>query len=256
MNWQPKRAKRSAYIHVPFCRHRCGYCNFTLVAGRDDLIQDYLRALSIELSWLETPRAVDTIFVGGGTPSHLSVDQLEKFFDILRHWFILPEGNEFSVEANPNDISYEKIDLLRHRGVNRLSLGVQSFDESKLRILERDHDSTTIFKCIEICRSKLDNLSLDLIFGVPGETIEVWKTDLDSAIELPITHISTYGLTFELGTRFWSRMNKCELKAIDEESERSMYETAIDTLSRVARNINAPSMTIWVRFGRPRALAA
>src|SRR5690606_31810600 len=119
---------RSAYIHVPFCRHRCGYCNFTLVAGRDDLIADYLRAIEIELSWLKTPREVDTPFFGGGTPTHLPVGDLARLLQLARRWFPLAIGGEFSIEANPADLDDEKLALLLEYGVNRISLGGQSFD--------------------------------------------------------------------------------------------------------------------------------
>lgn len=230
MNSHLEPIKRSAYVHVPFCRHRCGYCNFTLVAGRDDLIQDYLRALTLELSWLDTPRPVETIFIGGGTPSHLSVDELDQLLRMVRKWFVLPDGSEFSLESNPKDLSSEKIAVMNEQGVNRLSLGVQSFNNTKLKILERDHNAETIHASIETSRSKIDNLSIDLIFGVPGETYETWQADLRSAVELPITHLSTYGLTFELGTRFWSRKNRSELVPVEEELERTMYESAIETL--------------------------
>ena len=119
---------RSAYVHVPFCRHRCGYCNFTLVAGRDDLIGDYLRAIELELETHGQPHEVDTLFLGGGTPTHLAPNMLARLLDVALKWFPLAAGGEFSIEANPADITAEKVDLLASRGVNRLSLGAQSFN--------------------------------------------------------------------------------------------------------------------------------
>src|SRR3982751_4826994 len=123
---------RAAYIHVPFCRHRCGYCNFTLVAGRDDLIDSYLDALEKELSWLREPHEVDTLFFGGGTPTHLPPIQLQRLFAITQRSFPLAPAAEFSVEANPSDLNAEKTKILAASGVTRLSLGAQSFHSPKL----------------------------------------------------------------------------------------------------------------------------
>jgi oxygen-independent coproporphyrinogen-3 oxidase len=222
---------RSAYIHVPFCRHRCGYCNFTLVAGRDDLIGDYLRAIELELRSLESPRPVDTLFFGGGTPTHLPPPELAALLRLTNHWFPLSDGGEFSVEANPADLSEEKITLLAAHGVNRLSLGGQSFNAAKLAILERDHDAEVIARGIALARQQIASISLDLIFGTPGETLAGWNQDLQAALALQPQHVSTYGLTFERGTPYWSRLLAGELAQLDEESERAMYALAIDTLT-------------------------
>ena len=225
------RVPRSAYIHVPFCRHRCGYCNFTLVAGRDDLIGAYLDALERELSWLGQPHEVDTLFFGGGTPTHLPPSQLERLFAIVRKWFPLAAGSEFSVEANPIDLDTPKAAILQAAGVTRVSLGAQSFHEPKLRLLERDHTVADIERAFRFARQFADSVSLDLIFGVPGETLDDWRRDLDSALALSPDHVSTYGLTFEKGTAFWTRLTQGDLSRVDEDLERQMYELAIDTLT-------------------------
>ncbi len=224
-------APRSAYVHVPFCRHRCGYCNFTLVAGRDDLIADYLRAMELELRRLGEPREVDTLFFGGGTPTHLPLDALETLLQTTRRWFPLAAGGEFSVEANPVDLTLEKVALLAESGVNRLSLGGQSFDTAKLALLERDHDANTIIRAMEVARQRIAAVSLDLIFGAPGETLDVWQRDLDSVLTLRPEHVSTYGLTFERGTPYWSRLLAGDLKRLEEETERTMYALAINALA-------------------------
>ncbi len=222
---------RAAYIHVPFCRHRCGYCNFTLVAGRDDLVGAYLDALERELSWLGRPYAVDTLFFGGGTPTHLLPDQLERLFGIVRQWFPLAAGGEFSVEANPIDLDQEKAAILQAAGVTRVSLGAQSFHEHKLRLLERDHAAADVERAFQYARQFVGSVSLDLIFGVPGETLEDWRRDLEAALALSPDHVSNYGLTFEKGTAFWSRLEHGDLSRIEEDLERQMYELAIDTLT-------------------------
>ena len=223
---------RAAYVHVPFCVHRCGYCNFTVVAGRDDLIDAYLDAIEQELSWLERPREVDTLFAGGGTPTHLPPRQLRRFLEIVRRWFPLAEGYEFSVEANPADLDAQRVAVLREFGVTRISLGAQSFRAEKLRLLERDHDAAQIAASFDLARQAVRSVSLDLIFGTPGETLDQWRGDLQAAINLAPDHVSTYGLTYERGTRFWSRLEQGSLARLDEELERSMFAAAIDMLSR------------------------
>ena len=222
---------RSAYVHVPFCRHRCGYCNFTLVAGRDDLIADYLRAIELELAALDEPCEVDTLFFGGGTPTHLPPEALARLIASARTWFPLAEGYEFSVEANPADVNDETLDVLARGGVNRLSLGGQSFDPAKLAGLERDHTPEVLRAAARAARRRLASLSLDLIFAAPGETLDGWQADLAAALALDIDHVSTYGLTFERGTAFWSRLLTGDLGRLDEDLERAMYEAAIDTLT-------------------------
>jgi len=221
---------RAAYIHVPFCRHRCGYCDFTLVAGRDELIDDYLRALEIELQSLVGMKELDTLFLGGGTPSHLSVDELDRLMNLLFEHFQLAEGYEFSIEANPIDLCSEKLDVLMNAGVNRVSLGVQSFDAEILQLLERDHRAEQVIDVVERLKTRIENVGIDLIFGVPGQTLELWEQTLKAAIELKPAHFSTYGLTFEKGTSFWSRREKHELIPLPEELEREMYGMAMEML--------------------------
>lgn len=221
---------RAAYIHVPFCVHRCGYCDFTLVANRDDLIGDYLAALEIELQSLEQPREVDTVFLGGGTPTQLDPNELEQLLDLIGRWFPIAEDGEFSTEANPDGLSREKVDVLAEGGVNRVSLGVQSFDHAVLRVLERRHASDDIAAAVDRVRQRIDNVSLDLIFGVPGQSLESWNETLVATIALHPNHISTYGLTFEKGTAFWSRRERGDLIETHPEIEREMYRKTMELL--------------------------
>ena len=222
---------RAAYIHVPFCRHRCGYCNFTLVAGRDDLINSYLKAVEIELASHQEPHEVTTLFFGGGTPTHLSSDQLKRLFQSVYRWFLPSVDSEISMEANPADITKEKVALLQDWGVTRVSLGAQSFAEDKLALLERDHSAKDVRRALEITRERIPQVSLDLIFGVPGETRPVWQRDLESAVALKPDHISTYGLTFEPGTKYYRQLQRGDLASLGEEVEREFYLAAIDQLT-------------------------
>jgi putative oxygen-independent coproporphyrinogen III oxidase len=221
---------RSAYIHVPFCAHRCGYCDFTLVARRDDLIDAYLDALEIDLSQLGRPREVGTLFFGGGTPTHLPAEQLRRLMNLALRWFVPTTGAEICVEANPAGLDEAKIAVLASAGVNRVSLGVQSFDGDILKLLERDHRRPEILSAVERLRPRIPNIGLDLIFGIPGQSLALWIKTLDEALGLAPTHLSTYGLTFEKGTTFYSRLTKGSLRRCEEESEREMYALAMDRL--------------------------
>jgi len=222
---------KSAYIHIPFCAHRCGYCNFTLIADREDLVEPFLQAVELELTALEHPRGVDTLFFGGGTPSQLSEKQLQKLCELVLNWLPLADNGEFSVEVNPADFNRSKATVLSDYGATRISLGAQSFDDHKLEILDRDHHHADILTAFDIARELADQVSLDLIFGAPGETPDAWVNDLETAVALQPDHLSTYGLTYERGTSFWSRRSKGELTAVSEPDELTMYEEAIDLLS-------------------------
>ena len=226
----PFSPPNAAYIHVPFCVHRCGYCDFTVIAGRDDLAGDYLRAIEIELSTLGEPREVDTVFIGGGTPTHLSPDDLHQFLTILQRWLPLSPKGEFSIEANPAGFTTEKVDVLAAHGVNRVSLGVQSFSAPLLKTLERDHDAEVITSAVDALRGRIDNYGFDLIFGVPGQTRDDWSGTMQQAVDLRPTHLSTYGLTYEKGTSFWTRREQHRLLPVDEAVEADMYAAAMDWL--------------------------
>jgi oxygen-independent coproporphyrinogen-3 oxidase len=222
---------RAAYLHVPFCVHRCGYCDFTLIAGRDDLAADYLRAMELELQQLERPREVDTLFFGGGTPTHLAPDKLARLLELVHKWFRLAPGYEFSVEANPSGLTDDKLRLMSEFGVNRVSLGVQSFDEGLLKLLERDHREADILDAVTRLQRRFENVSLDLIFALPGQTLGHWRETLRRAIELRPQHISTYGLTFEKGTAFWSRRERGVIEQLPNELEHDLYAAAMDDLA-------------------------
>lgn len=225
---------RSAYLHVPFCRHRCGYCNFAVVAGRDDLIPVYLEALAKELGALGEPRPVETLYLGGGTPTHLGNEQLDELLGLARHWFPPLHGDchtEWTVEANPEDISAETIRALASHGVTRLSLGSQSFDADKLRRLERGHTAEQIEQAVLLAHSAEMQASVDLIFAAPDESLSAWQEDVRRAISLQPDHVSVYGLTYEKGTRFWSELNKGFLHEREEDLQRDMYLLAIDHLT-------------------------
>ena len=253
-------AARAAYVHVPFCRHRCGYCNFTLVEGRADLVGDYLRAVELELNSpaLQERGAlgeagsrrdeVETLYFGGGTPTHLSADALCRLTSAVVARHPLAQGYEFTVEANPADVDAAMIRALRSLGVTRVSLGGQSFREDKLRLLERDHVAADIGRVVLAIREAGMHVALDLIFAAPGEKIDDWRADLEAAIALEPDHVSTYGLTFEEGTSFWTRRLRGDLAEVDEELQREMYALAIDRLA--AAGYEQYEVSNFARLGR------
>jgi oxygen-independent coproporphyrinogen III oxidase len=224
----------AAYLHIPFCRQRCGYCNFSLLANRPDLLERFVTAIIRELEALESPRVVKTIFLGGGTPSILPLPLLDALCHQIRQWLLCTSTSsnlEFSLEANPLDLTDEFLHGCRQLGFNRISIGGQSFSSRKLQVLERDHSPADLESAIERAKRVFPSVSVDLIFGVPGESLATWVHDLETAIRLDPQHISTYGLTYEKGAKFWSLREKGQIIPAAEELELSMYLAAIDRLT-------------------------
>jgi oxygen-independent coproporphyrinogen-3 oxidase len=221
---------RAAYVHVPFCAHHCNYCDFAVVTGQDSKIDLYLDMLERELATLGSPQAVDTLFIGGGTPSHLDDRQWRRLLSALCDWLPLAPGAEFSVEANPNSVSEDKAALWAEGGVSRLSIGAQTFQPRLLAVLERDHSPEDIERTSDVAKRHFSKFSLDLIFAIPGQTQYEWDADLRTAMALRPNHVSTYGLTYEKGTPLWKDRQRGVVQAHDESSELKMYEAAIDVL--------------------------
>lgn len=194
----------------------------------------YLDALEAELETLIQPRPVQTLFIGGGTPSHLPEAQLERLLRVLKRWFPLESDAEYSIEANPESLTADKIVLLAQHGVNRVSLGAQSFDPRSLAVLQRSHDPTTIATAVKCLSGSISQISIDLIFGVPGQTVAHWTDDLDRALNLGISHISTYGLTYEKGTSLWKQRRSGRLIPLTEDDELTLYQTAIERLTKAS----------------------
>lgn len=221
---------RAAYVHIPFCAHHCGYCDFAVAVGQDQKTDAYLNALETELSCLLRPFPVQTLFLGGGTPTHLDSRHLHRLLELLAAWLPLSPGHEFSVEANPDTLHADKIHILADFGVNRLSLGAQSFQPHLLGRLERSHRPEEVARAVDRIQQRIRNYSLDLIFGVPGQTVAEWEGDLVQALKLNPVHLSTYGLTYEKGTRLWKQQREGKIQPHSEEAELAMYELAMDCL--------------------------
>lgn len=239
---------RAAYVHVPFCAHHCGYCDFAVVAGRDAQITAYLDALERELAGLDSPRDVETIFIGGGTPTYLPPRLLERLMAMIRRWLPLSPGGEWSIESTPDSLDDERVAILADAGVNRVSIGVQSFNDAMLRALDRRHLAAAIGPAIDCVRRRIDNVALDLIFAAPGQTLADWQGDLSEAVRLGVDHLSCYGLTFEKGTPFWKERSAGTIAPAPEELERAMFLFAREWLP--SRGLDAYEVSNYARPDR------
>ena len=196
-------ARTSLYVHVPFCVVKCGYCDFNSYEVDDPAAhRRFVSALDAELRVARPPRRPWTVFLGGGTPTFLHDESFARMFEVLASHVDLAGCQEVSMEANPESVTPWKAECARAAGVDRVSVGVQSFDPGRLRFLDRAHDSAAVARAVTAFRDAgFDNLSLDLMFGVPGQTAAQWADDLEHALRLEPDHLSCYNLTFEPGTR-------------------------------------------------------
>ncbi len=214
------QAKLGIYIHIPFCRSKCDYCDFYSLAGREDAMDPYQKALLAHIK--ETaPFArgyqVDSVYFGGGTPSFYGAKRLEELLSALRRSFSLTRDAEVTVEANPDSVDEKSLRRLRRAGVNRLSLGVQSACDGELAAIRRPHTFAQARAAVEAAsKAKLHNLSLDVIYGLPGQDLESWKRTLEELLSLPCQHISGYGLKVEEGTPLARRVKDGEVLPSDD----------------------------------------
>lgn len=216
------------YVHIPFCASRCIYCGFystTLL----ELRSRYVDALCREISLQKTHPPIETIYLGGGTPSQLSHDDLLRLFTYIYKVYPVADNAEVTMECNPDDI---RPSMFRDLPVNRVSMGAQTFDEDRLRLLHRRHTAEEVDRTFGILRTDgICNMSLDLMFGFPNETMDDWQHDIDHALSLQPEHISAYGLMYEEGTPLYRMLEQGKVREIDEELSISMYDTLIDRLT-------------------------
>lgn len=218
------------YIHIPFCKKRCIYCDFystTLIEQKKRYVQAVCREMEIRSGYLKE-ELIDTVYIGGGTPSQLSGEELQLLFStIFQNFKVKPEA-EITVEANPDDLSEDYLKQLKELPINRLSMGVQTFDDRKLKLLNRRHTAQQALDAVHRCHDLgFENISIDLIYGLPGETLEEWEKDLDTALSLPITHLSSYHLMYEEGTPLWKLWKEHEVKEVEEDQSVLFFEKLI-----------------------------
>lgn len=218
---------KSIYIHIPFCSSICSYCDFCKFYYNEKLVSSYLDSLALEIKNNYKGEVIETFYIGGGTPSSLSISELEKLFnsfEVINFSYNL----EFTFECNVMDLTLEKLMFLKEHGVNRLSIGVESFDDSVLEFLERNYNKKDIIERVELAKRYFDNINIDLMYAVPGEDIKVLKNDLEMFINLNVTHISTYSLIIEEHTK----LSINETNYIDDELDYKMYRLIHDTLTK------------------------
>ncbi|GAB4549118.1 MAG: radical SAM family heme chaperone HemW [Anaerolineales bacterium] len=222
--------RASIYIHVPFCKHRCAYCDFNTYAHQEALLPDYVNALTQEIRMVgarAASREIVTVFFGGGTPSLLSPVQFEFILRALRDSFHLLPDAEITIEANPGTVTLDGLKRLRELGINRISYGAQSANAEELRMLERAHSFFEVIQAVSDSRKAgFDNLNLDLMYGLPEQTLDSWKTTLTRIARLQPEHISAYALTLEHGTPFGRWSSKGLLPIPDPDLAAEMYEYA------------------------------
>lgn len=222
------------YIHIPFCKTRCIYCDFYSTT-RSELKERYVRALCRELQMRREylrGETVETIYFGGGTPSQLAEEDFRQIFDTIRQTYGMEHCREITLEANPDDLTEAYAAMLNRLPFNRLSMGIQTFDDATLKLLNRRHNAAQAVEAVNRCRrAGIGNISIDLIYGLPGETDERWRQDLQQAVALKVEHISAYHLTYEEGTRIYQLLQARSICEVDEESSLRFFSTLIDTLT-------------------------
>lgn len=221
------------YMHIPFCKTRCIYCDFYSTT-QSRLQTPYVEALCKELEMRREylqGEPVETIYLGGGTPSQLSQENFEQIFTTIQRVYSLEHCQEITLEANPDDLTPEYLEGLSTLPFNRISMGIQTFDDATLKLLNRRHNASQAIQAVENCRRHgFNNISIDLIYGLPGKNTERWEKDLNQAIRLDVEHISAYHLTYEEGTPIYNMLQKHRVEEVDEESSVRFFSTLIDKL--------------------------
>jgi putative coproporphyrinogen dehydrogenase len=217
------------YIHVPFCEKRCSYCSFySTIHGKKER-DAYVNSLIAEMQHRQTEDTIQTVYLGGGTPSQLDTEELELCFEALHRIFRIAPDAEFTFEANPDDITLEKARHLVQLGINRVSLGVQSFNDTQLITINRRHTAQQARAAIDsVHEAGIKNLSIDLMFGLPQQSLEDWQWELEQAFSLDIQHLSAYALTYEEGTPLYYDRAKGKVEECDEDTSLAMFRFLSD----------------------------
>ena len=223
------------YIHIPFCKRRCIYCDF-FSTTQSEKKAEYVHALVHELEMRKDyvgEEEIETIYLGGGTPSQLSQEELEEIFAYIYKVYKVTPDAEITLEANPDDLTPEYVSMLRSLPINRISMGIQTFQEETLKLLHRRHTARQAIEAFRRCREAgFQNISIDLMYGLPGETLETWEQDLQQAIDLHPEHISAYHLIYEEGTTLWNLREQNKVEEAEEELSLSLFKTLIERLTK------------------------
>lgn len=231
---------RGMYIHIPFCHQICHYCDFNKVFFDNQPVDEYIESIGQELQLMKEEgiqfSTLETVFIGGGTPTSLSAQQLGRLLEVIGQYVDIPSLKEFTTEANPDELTTEKLRVLKSGGINRLSIGVQSFDEALLKKIGRTHNAEDPVRVINEAREVgFTNISIDLIYGLPGQTIQQWQETLDQALALDLEHYSGYSLIVEPKTVFYNLMNKGKLPLPGEDAEAEMLAMLIEQMEKAGQ---------------------
>ncbi|PIC95973.1 coproporphyrinogen III oxidase [Sporosarcina sp. P26b] len=231
---------RGVYIHIPFCQQICHYCDFNKVFLKNQPVDRYIEAIGKEFYYMKEAghsfEEVETVFLGGGTPTALSVEQLDRLLTIVSQYVDVTTLKEFTTEANPDDLSEGQLSILKEKGVNRLSIGVQTFNERLLKQIGRTHSNEDVERVIAAARSVgFENISIDLMYSLPTQTVSEWEETLDRALALDLPHYSAYSLIVEPKTVFYNRMVKGKLPLPGEDVEAEMFEMVIERMNAAGR---------------------
>jgi oxygen-independent coproporphyrinogen-3 oxidase len=221
------------YLHIPFCKKACHYCNFhfsTSMRHADKMI-DAIHA-ELQLRKKEAQRPVETIYFGGGTPSVLSKEHIVGMLDQVHQHYDVIQSPEITLEANPDDLTLEYMQALQEAGINRLSIGIQSFHDSELKLMNRAHNASQALSSVTLAKKEFDNVSIDLLFGNPNTTLDDWKRNLDLALQLEVPHISSYALTLEPKTALERFVDKGVVSLLDENVVEAQFHHLVDTLTQ------------------------
>ena len=222
---------KGLYIHIPFCIKKCKYCDFNSGTASENIMEEYVKALVREMTEYRGAE-IDTVYIGGGTPTALKTELLEQVIENIKRNFILSEDTEFTVEMNPKTADREKLKMIYKNGVNRLSIGVQSFRDNELKALGRVHSAEDAKEAITLAKTVgFENISIDLMSGIPEQTEESFLKTLKDAILQEPDHISCYSLILEEGTPLFDEIKSGKITLCDEDTERRLYEIAVDTLN-------------------------
>lgn len=225
--------KLSLYIHIPFCIKKCGYCDFVSFNYNETSMMQYLSYLKKEIVMnSDKSKQIHTVFIGGGTPSLMSGDMVKSLMDVLNDAFDMTTCKEVTLESNPGTITKEKLIAYKRAGINRVSIGVQTLNDETLKTLGRIHEVQTVYDTVDLFKEVgMTNFNMDLMFGLPGQSLEHLTSTVDKMIGLNPSHISAYSLKFEEGTPFYEKLEKGDLEALDDESDRAMYHCVVNKLN-------------------------
>ncbi|TMM32296.1 radical SAM family heme chaperone HemW [Polaribacter aestuariivivens] len=222
------------YIHIPFCKQACFYCDFhfsTSLKKKEEMISSLVKEIEIRKDELDN-KTVETIYFGGGTPSVLNTEEIQLLINAVYNNFVVVENPEITLEANPDDLSEEKIIELSNSPINRLSIGVQSFFEKDLKLMNRAHNSKEAKNCLQIASQYFTNISVDLIYGIPDCTNEEWRENIKTALSFGIPHISSYALTVEPKTALETLIAKGKISNVDEEKAQEQFYILLEELKK------------------------